>query len=283
MPTNKNKRKPGSCSRAAFVLALACALALPAAAFADTQLGLRVTDSSKSQGPSDPETGQPGSTQLGIRVTDSANPAPMDYALSFDSRGGTEIASRRVAVGASQGEPPAPVRDGYGFVAWYEAADLSGEPWDFSAPMPARDVVLHAKWTLRVVCDVPASAAIAVDASGNVTASSQTFTSSTVEPIVVTAVKSAQQPGASAVFADDATLANARVTLTPPTGFGSQVEVPLAAPDTGVAAAFAIPRQGELSVSFGLKLPAGARLSFDPGGARAVAQLSYVVAAAGAS
>ena len=177
-----------------------------------------------------------------------------------------------------------PSRAGYTFAGWHDAdgkkyydADGKGSAnWDKDAA-----TTLYAHWTLQVVFTAPASAAISVDASGNVTASSQTFTSGTVEPIRVTAVKSERLAGAESLF-DAASLANVRVTLTPPAGAGSKVEVPLSAPAPGVAAAFAIPKEGTLEVAFGLKLPQGAQLSYDPGDGRAIAQLSYTVAAASA-
>ena len=278
MPTSKNIRKAGTLARSALACALACALALPAAAFADTQLGLRVTDSSKSQGSSDPATGQPGSTQLGIRVTDSANPAPLEYTLAFATNGGSQVESQKVAYGAAATEPVAPTRDGYGFVAWYEAADLSGAPWDFSAPMPARDVTLYAKWTLRISCQVPASAAISIDASGTVTGASSSFVSSTVEPIVIAAVESERLAGAASVFANADTLEGVHVTLTPPVGSGSKVEVPLATA-VGVPSAFSIPKLGAIEVSFDLALPPGALIDY-AADAREVARLSYTVRAA---
>lgn len=63
------------------------------------------------------------------------------YNVTFDSAGGSEVASQSVGEGKCAIEPEKPTRDGYRFVGWY----LDDEPYDFTQPV-TRDIVLQAKW-----------------------------------------------------------------------------------------------------------------------------------------
>ncbi len=132
--------------RAALVFAFVCLLAMPTAAFAEgTQLGLRITDSSTSQGSSDPSTGQPGSTTLGIRVTDSSSGAPLTVTLSFVSPGGSTVASQAVLYNSAPVRPEDPLWAGHRFDDWYY--DETYETlYDFGTPL-TEDATAYAKWT----------------------------------------------------------------------------------------------------------------------------------------
>lgn len=264
---------------AAAVCVLAASLALPGTAFAGSmQLGLRVWDSSQGQGSED--GGQPGATLLGIRVTDSSSSAPLTVRVSFDPCNGSAVSMREVPYNSPASEPGIPVRDGYSFLGWFDAPS-GGLLYDFSSPATS-DVVLYAQWALRVSCDVPATAVVAIDASGDATGQVLPFVSGSVAPIEVSAVKSARLAGAESVFSDPATLAGVRVTLEPPASAGSAVQVPLETPADGQPACFVIPAKGTLAVSFCLSLPANAKLSFVESSSE-ICRLSYVIGAAPSS
>ena len=63
------------------------------------------------------------------------------YTVTFDSNGGSEVKSRRVAENGSVIEPNDPTRDGYTFVGWY----LNNEEFDFNTKITS-DITLTARW-----------------------------------------------------------------------------------------------------------------------------------------
>lgn len=206
------------------------------------------------------------------------------YTIAFDKNGGEgDMAPMDMVVGQKKAlAANSFTRTGYTFKEWNTKPDGSGAPYadgaevDFASATAGSEVKLYAQWALQVVCDVPTAAAVTVDASGAVTGEDQEFVSGSAAPLEVGAVKSARLAGAESVFADATTLSGVRVTLTPPASAGSPVQVPLATSANGQPAGFAIPAKGKLSVSFGLSIPANAKLSF-VGSAADVAQLTYVI------
>ena len=65
--------------------------------------------------------------------------------VTFDSQGGSEVASQTVTVGTAVAQPDDPVRSGYSFQGWYTAVD--GETaWDFADPVQT-DMTLYARWS----------------------------------------------------------------------------------------------------------------------------------------
>ncbi|MBU1094120.1 MAG: InlB B-repeat-containing protein [Firmicutes bacterium] len=66
------------------------------------------------------------------------------YTISFDSNGGTSLASITQDYLTSVTEPDDPTRDGYIFVGWYTDAFLTSA-YTIST-MPAEDLTLYAKW-----------------------------------------------------------------------------------------------------------------------------------------
>ncbi len=64
------------------------------------------------------------------------------YTVTFDSNGGSEVASQSVEEGSLAECPQAPVRDGYTFVGWF----LNNELYDFATPIKS-DITLIAQWT----------------------------------------------------------------------------------------------------------------------------------------
>ena len=71
--------------------------------------------------------------------------------VTFDSQGGSDVASRNVDVNTPVAEPDAPTRSGYSFRGWYTAASI-GEEWDFSAPVTG-DMTLYARWSMNNIPD----------------------------------------------------------------------------------------------------------------------------------
>ena len=67
-----------------------------------------------------------------------------EYTITFDSNGGTEVASITVEEGNRAYRPTTPERAGYVFDAWY----YDDQKWDFSQEI-TQDMTLVAKWFLQ--------------------------------------------------------------------------------------------------------------------------------------
>ncbi len=69
--------------------------------------------------------------------------------VTFDTQGGSDIASVMVMPGKTVAKPADPTREGYDFVGWYTSEDggttLSDTEYDFETPVVA-DITLYAKW-----------------------------------------------------------------------------------------------------------------------------------------
>jgi uncharacterized repeat protein (TIGR02543 family) len=68
------------------------------------------------------------------------------FTVTFDSQGGTSVASKTVASGAMTTAPVPPTRAGYSFVGWHKEAACVN-PWNFSSDVVTGNVTLYAKWT----------------------------------------------------------------------------------------------------------------------------------------
>ena len=119
MPTRTKKERARAAMRAIAACALAAALALPGAAFADTSLGIRVYDGAQTPGSGD------GTTALGIKVTSPT------YTITWDANGGTwpdgSDADKVTTVDygqATTAPEDTPTRTGYTFAGWSDS--LSG-------------------------------------------------------------------------------------------------------------------------------------------------------------
>ena len=70
------------------------------------------------------------------------------YSVTFDSNGGSDVASQTVGYGERAADPGAPSRPGYAFGGWYRNAELTGAAWNFAFDtVPVGGVALYAKWT----------------------------------------------------------------------------------------------------------------------------------------
>jgi uncharacterized repeat protein (TIGR02543 family) len=67
------------------------------------------------------------------------------YRVDFDSKGGSEVASQKIAYGSLASCPPPPARSGYAFGGWYR--DLSfTQAWSFASDAVTADLGLYARW-----------------------------------------------------------------------------------------------------------------------------------------
>lgn len=74
------------------------------------------------------------------------DPTPTTYTVTFNSNGGSAVASQTVADGGKVTEPADPTKDGYTFGGWYKEDTLTTE-WDFSTDTVSAATTLYAKWT----------------------------------------------------------------------------------------------------------------------------------------
>ena len=89
-----------------------------------------------------------------------ADGTPVVYTITFNSNGGTSVASQNIKAGEKLTKPtPAPTKDGFTFDGWYEDSTFSKE-FDFNTPITS-DMNLYAKWKaansineIRLVGDV---------------------------------------------------------------------------------------------------------------------------------
>ncbi|MDR1939748.1 MAG: InlB B-repeat-containing protein [Clostridiales bacterium] len=68
------------------------------------------------------------------------------YTVTFDSTGGSGVASQNVRAGSSIAKPDNPVLASYRFDGWYESSSYSGSEVTFPYT-PTGDITLYAKWT----------------------------------------------------------------------------------------------------------------------------------------
>lgn len=66
------------------------------------------------------------------------------HTISFDSNGGSSVASVNVKDGSTLTQPANPTRYGFNFVGWYCNPELT-DPYNFSTPVPY-SFTLYAKW-----------------------------------------------------------------------------------------------------------------------------------------
>ena len=72
---------------------------------------------------------------------------PIQYKVSFETNGGSEVAEQIVDAGNSAVKPENPVKDGYTFAGWYKDIDLKTE-YDFGSTVDT-DIKIYAKWNIK--------------------------------------------------------------------------------------------------------------------------------------
>ncbi|HIW76184.1 MULTISPECIES: InlB B-repeat-containing protein [Gordonibacter] len=225
-------------------------------------------------------------TMLSINVKNSSI-----YTLTFDNNDGTEPT---VTVDVQYYRVPKsvtpPTRDGYTFqgyfdsvtggAQYYDANGVGIHVWDKES-----DATLYAHWAFQINCSIPTSADIEIDASGKSTTSTNPeFVSTSSADLRVAAITINQGANAASLFANNAVPDGVGIQLTP-TSSGSSVRVPLVTsavttiPNNGwTIPAGSIETPTRFAVAFGLALPSGAQLNYQPDKPVTIANLSYVVA-----
>lgn len=70
------------------------------------------------------------------------------YNVTFDTRGGSEIAVQRLKHGELAEEPEVPLKPGYAFQGWVTSEDESlAKEWNFAVDKVENDLTLYAVWT----------------------------------------------------------------------------------------------------------------------------------------
>jgi len=67
------------------------------------------------------------------------------YTVTFDSNGGSAVASKSVDANTKVAQPADPGKEGFIFAGWFTTADLAAE-YDFNTPV-TKSFTLYAKWT----------------------------------------------------------------------------------------------------------------------------------------
>lgn len=70
----------------------------------------------------------------------------INYTVTFDSNGGSVIASQKIMNGKSAVKPADPVKEGYAFAGWYADAEFT-EAYSFGATPVTADTTLYARWS----------------------------------------------------------------------------------------------------------------------------------------
>ena len=78
-------------------------------------------------------------------------PAPTTFTVTFDTQGGSEVASQTVETGAKIDKPTNPTRDGFKFSGWYTGTEADATEWNFVTDKVTENVTLYARWTEIVV------------------------------------------------------------------------------------------------------------------------------------
>lgn len=79
-------------------------------------------------------------------VTLYAGYVPVKYTLTFESNGGSSVASQQVPFGSRAVKPSQPSRGGFVFAGWYKESGLT-TPWNFDTDTMAGNTTLYAKWS----------------------------------------------------------------------------------------------------------------------------------------
>ena len=67
------------------------------------------------------------------------------FTITFDSRGGTDVAAQNQMYGELLEVPEPPTREGYAFTGWYKDTACF-EPWNVETEVIQMDMTLYAGW-----------------------------------------------------------------------------------------------------------------------------------------
>jgi len=71
--------------------------------------------------------------------------AAVEFVVTFNTNGGSDVDPQTVAHGAKAEKPDDPERDGFTFEGWYKEATFATE-WNFETDVVTENVTLYAKW-----------------------------------------------------------------------------------------------------------------------------------------
>lgn len=77
---------------------------------------------------------------------DENNEQKPTFTITFDSQGGSEVASQKVMQGEKATKPANPTKEGVAFNGWYTSTEYAKE-WDFEKDVVTADMTLYARWT----------------------------------------------------------------------------------------------------------------------------------------
>ena len=135
-------------------------------------------------------------------------PDSTNVTVTFDSAGGSEIASQSVPQGQPAQRPADPIKDGYAFIGWYDKADLeySNMPeWNFSYPV-TKDLELVAQWVKTMPISTDPVAYLDKDGNQQVCTAYTVLTSETKASILDYADKWYDLPAGWYVVKGDVTI-----------------------------------------------------------------------------
>ena len=100
------------------------------------------------------------------------------FTVTFDSQGGSNVASQTVKRGEKVEQPSDPTRSGYSFQGWYEEAECKNA-WNFSTDTVTRNTTLYADWSKKSSGGSSSSTTYKITASadtnGSITPSGNTY------------------------------------------------------------------------------------------------------------
>lgn len=77
---------------------------------------------------------------------DATNEQKPTFTVTFDSQGGSEVASQKVVQGEKATKPANPTKEGLAFNGWYTSTEYVKE-WSFEKDAVTADMTLYARWT----------------------------------------------------------------------------------------------------------------------------------------
>ena len=84
--------------------------------------------------------------------TSTVKPEVLEYTVTFNSNGGSEVATQTVKNGKTVSNPENPTKTGFLFDGWYSDSELKNL-FDFATPITG-NIALYAKWQEKVTIEV---------------------------------------------------------------------------------------------------------------------------------
>ena len=177
-----------------------------------------------------------GAAAYAAAVQTMINTLENPFTVTFDSTGGTAVASQKVVSGDKAVEPTDPTRDNCTFAGWYANENCTGDPFDFANTAITENKTLYAKWT-ETLCtvtvnngtgsgDYAAGASVTITANTPAEVGKQFMEWTGTDGLVFT---SGNKNTATATF----TMPANAVTVTATYGGASSVSAPTFSPDGG--------------------------------------------------